>query len=362
TREALSAEGGMVGVVDAARGVISYQEGYGPWCAADLGSIPLSSTLPAAQCLQSREPIFVDNLQRHPPQQPELRARLDHLPGLDAGAMLPVLAGSTPLGVLFYGTRRRPRFSPRERRYMCTLASLCGRSTDRSRESREAQEARRTMEDLFTLVSHELRTPVTVLQLQVERLLGERSSEARDFERLRGQVFRLSHVVENVMSYSQVRAGALRLVHEAVALDDIMAAAVEQLRWQVRYTEAPIRVAGDTGIVGEWDREALQLAFVNLLMNATIFGRQRAVEVFVRREFACACVTIRDGGDGIPHEDRSRVFEPFVRLNSVRTHGGLGIGLCVARAVVDALGGNIDLASEPAGGTVVSVRLPRSSN
>jgi signal transduction histidine kinase len=97
----------------------------------------------------------------------------------------------------------------------------------------------------------------------------------------------------------------------------------------------------------------------NLLSNAIKFGRGRPIVVSVEGEADRALLAVRDQGIGIEPEDQKRIFGRFERAVPAQHFGGLGLGLYIAREIVEAHGGTIRVASEPGSGTTFTIDLPR---
>jgi signal transduction histidine kinase len=122
---------------------------------------------------------------------------------------------------------------------------------------------------------------------------------------------------------------------------------------EIRLTRAPAVVTGDSDRLAE--------ALTNVVVNAVQYNRAGGdVNIRVGREDGDVAIDVRDTGIGIPAADCTRVFEPFYRADAARSRdaGGAGLGLAVARAIVERHGGHITCASEPGAGTLISIRLP----
>ena len=111
-------------------------------------------------------------------------------------------------------------------------------------------------------------------------------------------------------------------------------------------------------MVGKWDRFRVDQVVHNLLSNAIKFGLGKPIEVRIGVRAGRALLTVRDAGIGITRDALPRLFKPFERAVSARNYGGLGLGLHIARTIVAAMAGTINLTSEPGQGTVVTVELP----
>jgi signal transduction histidine kinase len=111
-------------------------------------------------------------------------------------------------------------------------------------------------------------------------------------------------------------------------------------------------------VVGKWDRFRIDQVVHNLLSNAIKFGLGRPIEVTISARDGRARLVVRDEGIGIPRDAIPRLFKPFERAVSERHYGGLGVGLHIAKTIVDAMGGSISVDSEPGKGSVFTVELP----
>jgi signal transduction histidine kinase len=202
-------------------------------------------------------------------------------------------------------------------------------------------------ERLFISISHDLRTPITRLKLRAEML--DDDEQRAEFE-------------EDLDELDMMVKGALQCVKdteihentEDLRLDTLlsrMARGAGLAGKEVRYTPSGLTVRAKP--------LALKRAIGNLLDNALHYG-QRA-ELQARQEAGEVVIEIRDHGPGVPAEALHTVFEPHVRLGHGREQNdaGLGLGLGIARSIVQAQGGQLRLDNHPQGGLVATVRLPQ---
>ncbi|MBZ4371385.1 response regulator [Corallococcus sp. AS-1-6] len=231
--------------------------------------------------------------------------------------------------------------------------------------AREAvlQEAVRARDEFLSVVSHELKTPLAGFRLQldlIERSLGS-EERARLGERLlftRRQVHRLATVVETLLDMSQLSSGPVHLDVEDADLSALVTEEVAQAREELgrEGCEVRLRIAGP--VRGRFDRGRLEQVVQGLLSNALKYGAGKPVEVRVEQAGPCARLTVVDHGMGVRPEDRERIWERFERAVSVRNFGGLGLGLWIARQVVEAHGGTVGVSETPGGGATFTVSLP----
>jgi signal transduction histidine kinase len=209
-------------------------------------------------------------------------------------------------------------------------------------------------------VSHELRTPLTQIRLFAELLRDEQPAvQVKRFEYARiidEEAQRLTYLVDNVLAYSALSEVVVR--REAVDLAEIVRDTVERYEPLAASREARLRTIVAEGIVVAADDHALRRVLLNLLDNAVKYGPQgQTVSIELRAVDHGAELTVDDAGPGIPVADRTRVFEPFVRLDHDAV-GGSGIGLAIVRDLVAAMNGTVVIEDAPSGGTRVRLTLP----
>jgi signal transduction histidine kinase len=226
----------------------------------------------------------------------------------------------------------------------------------------------RLRDEFIALAAHELATPFAALRLRAEALArGQatgRTATAAELERLTATVARLGDVIDALGDFSRASRDGIPLEHAVVDLAEITRVAAERVSVRARTdaTGTPVRVTAAAPVVGEWDGRRLEQAVANLLENAVKFGRGKPVEVVVSELDGEARVSVRDHGPGIADADRERIFDRYERAASPQSHGGLGLGLWMVRAIAEAHGGTVEVDGEAGAGAtfmlVVSKRLP----
>lgn len=239
----------------------------------------------------------------------------------------------------------------------------------RSRAAKlELERAVRARDEFLSVASHELRTPLTSLSLQLqsmERELVRRGIDgafANKTKTARKSADRLNSLVEQMLDVSRVVTGQLEIVlHvEDSDLAELASDVVERFR-EANMTNGCELVLSAERVTGNWDRVRLDQVLTNLLSNACRYGLSRPVHVEVQAHGEQAVVTVRDQGIGITPKDQRRIFEPFERAVVNESYGGLGLGLFIARRIVEAHGGSISVESQPGEGAAFSVALPRGT-
>jgi two-component system phosphate regulon sensor histidine kinase PhoR len=228
----------------------------------------------------------------------------------------------------------------------------------------ELRNLQATRRELIGNISHEFRTPLAGIKAMVETLRDGAVSDhdiAVDFlNRIDSEVDRLTQLVAELTELSRIETGKAELKLEPVDINDLAEEVTAQLKPQVERQRLSLveELAADLPRVPA-DRARVRQVIVNLLHNAIKFtdagGR---ITVSTRREGGSVTVAIADTGRGIAGDDLPHVFERFYKGDKVRTGEGAGMGLAIAKHIVEAHGGNIRVESEEGRGSTFSFSLP----
>jgi signal transduction histidine kinase/CheY-like chemotaxis protein len=226
--------------------------------------------------------------------------------------------------------------------------------------------ADRRKDEFIATLAHELRNPLAPIRnaLEIMRLLGNASAEhtaARSI--IDRQTRHLTRLVDDLLEVSRFTRGEVELRNERVNLSVPVNDAVEAVQPLVRSLDQSLTVSLPTVPIHlECDPTRITQVVLNLLNNAAKFTpRGGRIWLSVERDGNHAIIRVRDTGIGIPAQHISRLFEMFSQVSPPleRSHGGLGIGLALARGLVTLHGGSIEARSEGAGkGSEFVVRLP----
>jgi signal transduction histidine kinase len=232
-----------------------------------------------------------------------------------------------------------------------------------NRMSGELENLERLRRDLVANVSHELKTPISALRAHLENMIdGVEPADPETLQAMLAQSERLGRLVDQLLELSRLESGDLPLRREPVRLGPLIsqvAAEIEVTRG-TGGTTLEIDIEDDLPPVYA-DPERIHQVLFNLLDNAlgfTAAGGQ--VTVSAERGPHGVGVAVADTGPGIAAEHLPRVFDRFYRVDSARSRddGGTGIGLAIARSVVEAHGGRIWAESEPGHGSIFRFELP----
>ena len=223
----------------------------------------------------------------------------------------------------------------------------------------QSQQAVRLRDEFLSIASHELKTPLTALLLQVQsarRVVEGAAASSLDVAVRSAQ--RLAALIETLLDVSRMASGALSLEPESHDLRELAQEVIDRLQLGAAHAGATLSLRAVDPVAGRWDALRISQVLTNLVSNAIRYGGGTPVEVTVRREGDRAVLEVSDRGPGVPEQDLERIFGRFERAASIRNFGGLGLGLYVARQIVEAHGGEVTARNRPEGGACVVVRLP----
>jgi len=302
-----------------------------------------------------------------------------------AQVLAPLLEGSQPHILLETKFRRRhPAAIPIDvsvqliRIGADRIVSIARDITERKRTQlerellyRDAVDAIRARDEFLSVASHELRTPLSALQLQIQTLLQppRRSPQAvlspeqikAKLEMAYRQIERLTRIVGELMDVSRITAGRLRLELEEIDLSAVVRNVVGRFGEEASRTHSHVEISATIPVLGLWDRIRVEQVIANLLTNAFKFGGGKPIEITVEETGPIGRLVFVDHGIGIAPEDIERIFQRYEQAISSRAFGGLGLGLYIARQIIEAHGGTIRVESQPGAGSTFTIDLPKGA-
>ena len=326
------------------------------------------------------KPAWINNV---PADDNFPRAGVAAREGLHGAFGFPVLLGSEVWGAIEF-------FSPEIRepdeellRLVAGIGGQIGQLTKRKRAEEDraelfkreraaradAEKANRLKDEFLATLSHELRTPLNAV-IGWSRMLGsgrlDRESSKHALEVIERNAWAQKQIIEDILDVSRVITGKLQLNVSPVDLVAVMDAALDAVRPAMEAKEIKIETIIDASLrMISGDANRLQQVIWNILSNAAKFTPNRGrVEISVSQTAAHVQIQVKDSGPGIEPAFLPYVFERFRQADGsiTRTHGGLGLGLAIARHLVELHGGTIGVENRDDGqGAVFTIRLPLPS-
>jgi two-component system sensor histidine kinase KdpD len=282
------------------------------------------------------------------------------------------LVGTTVGGVLGVGLgHREEALTPAQVQLLDTFTAQTAVALERARLAEQAAAARvaaeteQTRSALLSAVSHDLRTPLASIAGSAEALLespGPLSEIDRRnlLETVRDEARRLARLVSDLLDLTRIESGALRAKREWVPLEEVIGASLDSLEREYDLRRVKVSLPDDLLWV-QADPILLQDVLLNLIENALKYSPGSA-EVEVTAHPAGddgTVIEVADRGAGIPPDEQERIFERFYRAEDGKRARGTGLGLTVARAIVEAHGGELWVEAREGGGSVFKVGLPQ---
>ena len=239
------------------------------------------------------------------------------------------------------------------------LATTYNQLAERLEHSEDAR--RRMLSDL----AHEMRTPLATIDAHLEGIEdGIREPDASTLDIIRNSTIRLRRLAEDIGSVSMAEEGRLHIEPRVVPARALVEAAVKSAQERSEAKGVVLRADADSARLIHVDPDRIGQVLTNLLDNALRHTQPRGtVTVGCTDSGSWVDLTVTDSGDGIAAEHLDHVFDRFYRVDSARDRvlGGSGIGLSIAKALVEAQGGEISVTSPgPGRGSTFTVRLPAS--
>jgi signal transduction histidine kinase len=245
------------------------------------------------------------------------------------------------------------------------LAFLWGAMYFMARALRREAAVARLQSDFVAAVSHEFRSPLTTIRQMAEMLEADRvpSSERRKayYQVLAGEASRLQRLVETLLNFGRMEAGAARYTLTEVDLAEIVRRVVDDIEPAGVQGKRVAVTGSGTGPLVNADTSALAVAIRNVIDNALKYSPDGSgVRVDWDQDDSCAHVRVIDAGIGIPRSEQHAIFDKFVRGRAAidGNVAGTGVGLAMVRQILRAHGGDIAVESEAGQGSTFTLTVP----
>ncbi|MBX7116729.1 MAG: response regulator [Myxococcaceae bacterium] len=305
----------------------------------------------AGRCIAYSEQMLND--------RPEWKAR-----GILKGVLAAPLMGrdSTPVGCLLLTGTPNGEFAQGDSLMLIQLAKAASVALENSRLFKEAQDAARARDDMLAIVSHDLRNPLNVVGMSADLLRPtlKNTPDGALLTRIDRGVRRMSRLIEDLLLASRIDLGPLPVQPEKVKASLLLAEAIESAgpladNHRVKLSALPC----DTSLSVMADQERLSQVFANIIGNAVKYAPEGngQITLSVEEENSMVRFSITDNGLGISPAALPRIFERSWKARSTERDGA-GLGLYIARGIVEAHHGNISAESKPGEGTTLRFWLP----
>jgi signal transduction histidine kinase len=332
--------------------------------------VPLDGSL-AGWIFRKNEALIINDVANDPRHFGGVAAKTGFRPRSLVG--VPMRRRGVVTGVLEALNKRQGEFTDVDARVLSVVASPAAVAIhnaqlmqDLKRAHAELSRVDRIKSQFLALASHELRTPLAIITSYAEFLRqdtqGQSSAHAN---KVLEAALRQREIIESMTNMNLLQLGGLDLKMAPLALDQVVGAVCADVRPEAEARRQRLEVTLAESVSVKGDAERLPLVFKNLLHNAIRFTPAGgSIQVTIEARPAEAQVTIRDNGPGIPAGELVNIFKDFYQVadHMTRRHGGLGLGLAIARGIVQLHGGRIW--AESAGrdqGAAIHVVLPRCS-
>jgi len=263
---------------------------------------------------------------------------------------------------------RRLLLVPEQKRQLDTFAALAAIALERVHYVEVAQQALLQMESerlrnsLLSALSHDLRTPLAAVIGLAESMAMTKPPlsppQIETAEAIAGEARRMSALVENLLDMARIQSGQVKLRRQWMPFEEVVGSALQSARAALVRHPVEVALARDLPLI-EFDAALIERVLYNLLENAGKYTPDGSVvRLCAEAVGGDLVVAVADAGPGVPKGQEAEIFEKFVRGTRESTTPGVGLGLAISRAIVEAHRGRIWAENPPQGGARFSFTLP----
>jgi len=332
--------------------------------------VPLEGSIAGAVVLEE-SPLLVQDAR----SDPRWYQRVDQVSGFVTRSIIavPLQVRGDVIGVLeALNKKQEEEMTWGDVQVLTTLANHAAIAVENARLLAQLQAAYDELNELDRLKSnfiavaaHELRTPLSVILGYATFLKNQASGTAKaQIDIVLRSAMRLRSLIDDMVNLREVDLGQATLEIEAFVLQDLVTRAIKEIRSITDAKEQRLTLSlPQEPLVVKADRSKLNIVLVNLLSNAVKFTRKGGrIGVQAGEQNNGVWFTVWDTGIGISAQDRARIFERFYQVGSslVRNYEGMGLGLAIAKEMVELHHGSITVRSQEGKGTAFMVQIPRT--
>jgi PAS domain S-box-containing protein len=230
-----------------------------------------------------------------------------------------------------------------------------------------SQQAIAARDSMISISAHELLTPISGLKIQAQLLkrkleLGQnisRDALIKIATQTDASLNRLTKLVSDMLDVSRIATGKLTIQAEPVNLSRLVNDVIERSIAMTGAAGCDVRTSIEPDVIANVDSYRIEQVLANLMSNACRYAYGKPIEIALElKAEAAVCLSVADQGIGIAKENHQKIFEKFERATTLNQKAGMGLGLFIARQIVEAHGGSISVDSEPGKGAKFMVDLP----
>jgi K+-sensing histidine kinase KdpD len=306
----------------------------------------------------TKNEAFIVDMSEHPTVHKELSQR-----GIKSILFIPLSYKKEALGVLVVQSYRNKKFTDKEMRILQLFGSIASMAIRRTQHYEEVQRALEIRDLFISMASHELRTPLTSIMGYSELLKYKLESEdgvAKVWaNELVNEVMRLNLLVKELLEVNRIKSGSLEFNYKEASISAIVSRAVKTVEFG--YPDKKIifenKIGSDDRVGGGVGGLSQELS--NILENAAKYSpEQKEIKLTIARKDQKLKIIVKDRGIGIPESDIAEIFKGYARGGN-HNREGLGLGLFLAKSIIEKHNGNISVRSKLNKGTTVEISLPQ---
>jgi signal transduction histidine kinase len=332
--------------------------------------VPIENSL-AGTIFRTNQPMILNNVEQDPRHYSFVSDQVKFKTRTLLGVPMPIK--DRTMGVLEAINKRDGEFTERDVAILSVTAAHAAIAINNARLLRQTKQALEKVKEtnniksnFLALASHELRTPLGIIIGYATFLQQDAQGELSDHaQQVLNAASQMRSLLDQMNNLTLLQADEMQLRPQKISIQDVLNFACDEILYSAARRNLELTYAfGEDPIYVNVDQEKTTLAFVNLLNNAIRFSPEgKAIVVGVVQQGDKVLAWVQDNGIGIPTDKLQKVFEEFYQIEppNTRHYGGLGIGLTIAKGLIEVQGGKIWAESEgPGTGTTFKVTLPKA--
>lgn len=235
--------------------------------------------------------------------------------------------------------------------------------TTSSMSQKNLREEKEDIEELITNISHQTKTPLTNIMMYSELLEEKSEGELKEYaEEIHAQSKKLEELISALVKMSRLETGIFRLQQEEASLLSVLKRAADQAAPKAKLKGIKLNMSEDVDVKASIDSKWTTEAVFNIIDNAIKYsGENTVINLKVTTYEMFSCISVEDHGIGIEEEEIPKLFARFYRSRQVSDNEGIGVGLYLARQLVEEQGGYIKVKSTPGKGSIFELFFPNVS-